>query len=87
MIIISCVRSSARFLEEDYAKGFGLVSERKRYVFSQTAGSVRANRLCVRMNVSITRAKELLVIIGNGELLKRDPYWKSLLQFAIRNKL
>jgi hypothetical protein len=40
-----------------------------------------------RMNVAITRAKELLVVVGNGELLQRDPYWKSFLQFALRNKL
>ncbi|THU88773.1 P-loop containing nucleoside triphosphate hydrolase protein [Dendrothele bispora CBS 962.96] len=69
VIIISCVRSSARFLKEDGEKGIGLVFEKK------------------RMNVAITRAKELLVVIGNGELLKRDPYWKGFLQFALRNKL
>ncbi|KAG5646161.1 hypothetical protein DXG03_004214 [Asterophora parasitica] len=40
-----------------------------------------------RMNVAITRAKELLVVIGNGEVLKRDPYWNGFLEFAIRNKL
>jgi superfamily I DNA and/or RNA helicase len=39
------------------------------------------------MNVAITRAKELLVVVGNGQLLKRDPYWKGFLQFALRNKL
>ncbi|KAF8903069.1 AAA domain-containing protein, partial [Mucidula mucida] len=32
-----------------------------------------------RMNVAITRAKELLIVIGNGEVLKADPYWKSFL--------
>ena len=41
----------------------------------------------IRMNVAITRAKELLVVIGNGALLQRDPYWKSFLQFTFRNKL
>jgi hypothetical protein len=41
----------------------------------------------IRMNVAITRAKELLVVIGNGTLLQRDPYWKSFLQFTFRNKL
>lgn len=40
-----------------------------------------------RMNVSVTRAKEMLVIVGNGKLLSRDPYWKSFLQFVVRNKL
>ncbi|KAH6904502.1 helicase MOV-10 [Coprinopsis sp. MPI-PUGE-AT-0042] len=40
-----------------------------------------------RMNVAITRAKELLVVVGNANLLKSDPYWKSFLQFCLRNKL
>lgn len=39
------------------------------------------------MNVAITRAKELLVVVGNAELLLRDPYWKSFLQFTLRNGL
>ncbi|KDQ10524.1 hypothetical protein BOTBODRAFT_640203 [Botryobasidium botryosum FD-172 SS1] len=69
VVIISCVRSSARFLEEDAKKGLGFVFERK------------------RMNVAITRAKELLVVIGNGVVLQRDPYWKAFLQFTLRNKL
>lgn len=69
VVIISCVRSSPRFLEEDHKKGLGLMFERK------------------RMNVAITRAKELMVVVGNGALLQRDPYWKSFLQFALRNGL
>ncbi|KAK7460460.1 adenylosuccinase ade13 [Stygiomarasmius scandens] len=69
VVIISCVRSSARFLKEDGEKGIGLVFEKK------------------RMNVAITRAKELLVVVGNGDLLKKDPYWKGFLQFALRNSL
>ncbi|PPQ90281.1 hypothetical protein CVT25_013106 [Psilocybe cyanescens] len=69
VVIISCVRSSPRFLEEDHKKGMGLIFERK------------------RMNVAITRAKELLIVIGNGALLQRDPYWKSFLQFSLRNGL
>ncbi|KAF9451324.1 P-loop containing nucleoside triphosphate hydrolase protein [Macrolepiota fuliginosa MF-IS2] len=40
-----------------------------------------------RMNVAITRAKELLVIIGNPQLLQQDSYWKPYLQFALRNNL
>ncbi|KAH7877744.1 P-loop containing nucleoside triphosphate hydrolase protein [Lentinula edodes] len=69
VVIISCVRSSARFLTEDGQKEIGLVFEKE------------------RMNVAIIRAKELLVIIGNGNVLKYDPYWKGFLQFALRNAL
>ncbi|KAF9054183.1 P-loop containing nucleoside triphosphate hydrolase protein [Panaeolus papilionaceus] len=69
VIIISCVRSNPRFLEEDARKGLGIMNERK------------------RMNVAITRAKELLVVVGNGVLLQHDPYWRAFLQFALRNKL
>lgn len=39
------------------------------------------------MNVAITRARELLIVIGNGSVLKYDTYWKAFLQFALRNKL
>jgi len=40
------------------------------------------------MNVAITRAKELLVVVGNADLLsRRDPYWKGFLQFALRHNL
>ncbi|KAJ7270897.1 P-loop containing nucleoside triphosphate hydrolase protein [Mycena rebaudengoi] len=67
--IISCVRSSTRFLKDDLARGLGLVFERK------------------RMNVAITRAKELLIVIGNVHILSGDPYWRSFIQFTLRNKL
>ena len=55
-----------------------------------------------RFNVAITRAKELLIIVGNANLLKvsgiyrgsglgrslqSDPYWNGLLQIALRNNL
>ncbi|KAG7087423.1 hypothetical protein E1B28_013391 [Marasmius oreades] len=69
VVVISCVRSTSKYLAEDTAKGIGLVFERK------------------RMNVAITRARELLVVVGNGALLSVDPYWKGFLQFAIRNRL
>lgn len=40
-----------------------------------------------RFNVAITRAKELLVVIGNANLLKEDTYWNNFLQVALRNNL
>ncbi|KXN83986.1 putative RNA helicase SDE3 [Leucoagaricus sp. SymC.cos] len=69
VIIVSCVRSTARFLEDDFQKGLGLFKEPK------------------RMNVAITRARELLIVIGNPRLLEQDSYWKPYLQFALRNNL
>jgi superfamily I DNA and/or RNA helicase len=40
------------------------------------------------MNVAITRAKELLIVVGSADLLgKSDPYWKGFLQFALRHNL
>lgn len=39
-----------------------------------------------RFNVSITRAKELLVVVGHVPTLWQDPYWRALLRFAVRRK-
>jgi superfamily I DNA and/or RNA helicase len=40
-----------------------------------------------RFNVAITRAKELLVIIGNANLLKGDAHWRGLLEVMQRHNL
>lgn len=37
-----------------------------------------------RLCVAISRAKELLIVVGNATLLMRDPYWRSLLEHAVR---
>eukprot|EP00092_Neocalanus_flemingeri_P063464 GFUD01076811.1.p1 GENE.GFUD01076811.1~~GFUD01076811.1.p1 ORF type:complete len:130 (+),score=53.78 GFUD01076811.1:234-623(+) len=36
-----------------------------------------------RFNVAITRAKALLVIIGNPHILSQDPDWRTLLDFSL----
>lgn len=87
MVIISCVRSSKRFLKEDSGKGVGLIFEKKRYQLLFPSLCTNSKKRFSRMNVAITRAKELLVVIGNGSVLKQDPYWKGFLHFTIRNKL
>lgn len=38
-----------------------------------------------RMNVSLTRARELLVIVGNTVALSTDPDWRAYIAFCRRN--
>ncbi len=35
-----------------------------------------------RFNVAVTRAKALLIVVGNGEILCQDPCWKSWISNA-----
>ncbi|GAX84129.1 hypothetical protein CEUSTIGMA_g11552.t1 [Chlamydomonas eustigma] len=39
-----------------------------------------------RFNVSITRAKSLVIIIGNPKILCQDPCWRTLLKYIHANK-
>lgn len=36
-----------------------------------------------RLNVALTRARALLIILGNPHLLVRDPSWRSVLNYCI----
>ncbi|KAL9161630.1 hypothetical protein ABFS82_07G034200 [Erythranthe guttata] len=38
-----------------------------------------------RFNVAITRARSLLVVIGNPHILCKDPYWNNLLWYCVDN--
>ena len=38
-----------------------------------------------RFNVATTRAHSLLIIVGNPFVLVQDPYWKSIIQYALLN--
>lgn len=37
-----------------------------------------------RLNVALTRARALLVIIGNPDVLSKDPYWKTVLEYCLK---
>uniref|UniRef100_A0A8C5RGE4 RNA helicase n=1 Tax=Laticauda laticaudata TaxID=8630 RepID=A0A8C5RGE4_LATLA len=39
-----------------------------------------------RLNVSLTRAKALLIIVGNPTTLSKDPYWNEFLEYCKRNQ-
>lgn len=36
-----------------------------------------------RLNVAITRARALLIILGNPKLLILDPYWRNVVTYCI----
>ncbi|XP_078048226.1 putative RNA helicase armitage [Augochlora pura] len=36
-----------------------------------------------RLNVAITRARALVIILGNPRVLVQDPYWRDVLQYCI----
>lgn len=36
-----------------------------------------------RLNVAITRAEALLIVVGNPHLLVTDNYWRSVLTYSI----
>lgn len=46
-------------------------------------GFVRSPR---RLNVAISRAKCLLIIIGNPYLLSKDVYWRRVYQYCVNNR-
>jgi len=39
-----------------------------------------------RMNVAISRAKEMLIIVGNTHILKLDKYWGTFLDLLTQNE-
>lgn len=38
-----------------------------------------------RFNVAITRAKSLLIIVGNPHIINKDPHWDKLLRYCVEN--
>lgn len=68
MVIISTVRS----INEDKLRRNTDVLERLSFLYQPK-----------RFNVVITRAKALMIVVGNPHVLEKNKHWKSLLEYAI----
>uniref|UniRef100_A0A8C7FGG4 RNA helicase n=1 Tax=Oncorhynchus kisutch TaxID=8019 RepID=A0A8C7FGG4_ONCKI len=64
VILVSTVRSSAKYVQTDQYFSLGFVKNEKRF------------------NVAVTRAKALLIVVGNPLVLRGDPTWGRFLQFC-----
>ncbi|KAJ9473412.1 putative RNA helicase SDE3 [Diplonema papillatum] len=67
VVILSTVRSSAKWLKSDQEQGVGMHFNSRKF------------------NVSISRAQALMAVVGNAELLWRDPNWRSFISHCIAN--
>ncbi|XP_015430098.1 PREDICTED: probable RNA helicase armi [Dufourea novaeangliae] len=65
VIIISAVRSTKNFVDDDIKHSLGFVACPR------------------RLNVAITRARVLVIILGNPRLLAQDLYWRNVLIYCI----
>ncbi|XP_034539182.1 putative helicase mov-10-B.1 isoform X2 [Notolabrus celidotus] len=39
-----------------------------------------------RLNVALTRAKSLLIVVGNPVILNKDPFWKEFISYCVKEK-
>ncbi|KAK9370282.1 P-loop containing nucleoside triphosphate hydrolase protein [Lipomyces kononenkoae] len=60
---------------------------RERFIESDCQKGLGLIHEAKRFNVAITRPKELLVLIGNSDILQRDSNWRAVLSFCYRNSL
>jgi helicase MOV-10 len=81
-IIISTVRSSRDFVHYDLRHTLGFVANPRRfngpYIFTLLDGIFK----CVSYVVAVTRAKALLIVIGDPTVLSLDPLWRSFLNYV-----
>jgi len=83
IIIISTVRSSRNYIETDLRHTLGFVSHPRR--FNGITCFLYATESAKPGIVAITRAKALLIVVGDPATLSLDPLWKKFLALIHRN--
>lgn len=84
-IIISTVRSGGGLGFVADAKVNSLISKFFHDVFNMILYCISIFNFLQRLNVMVTRAKSLLVIVGHADTLWGDPNWKSLILHCSNN--
>jgi helicase MOV-10 len=77
------VRSSRDFIQYDLRHTLGFVANPRRF-----NGACNANRCHLNSQnfvVAVTRAKALLLVIGDPAVLSLDPLWRAFLNYIHRN--
>jgi helicase MOV-10 len=85
IIIISTVRSSRDYINYDLRYTLGFVANPRRFngassmLFFQEGEFHTHGRTCLFFTVAVTRAKALLIIVGDPLVLGLDPLWREYL--------
>ena len=81
-MIISTVRSSMDFVLSDIRHSLGFVANPRRFNGTSTRLHKMWSRLTTKYaTVAITRAKALLIVIGDPRVLSLDPLWRGFLNY------
>jgi len=83
VIIISTVRSSRNYIETDLRHALGFVSNPRR--FNGMACLSFFTECAKPWTVAVTRAKALLIVVGDPVVLSLDPLWRRFLTLIHRN--
>jgi helicase MOV-10 len=77
VIIISTVRSCPDYLHTDFTFNLGFLRHPKVSFFLryERIAHLPALLSTQRFNVAVTRAKALLIVIGNPNILRHDEHW------------
>ena len=86
MIIISTVRSSREFVEYDLKHTLGFVANPRRFngTCSCTVSTTIYVLRCKPLQVAVTCAQALLVVVSDPNVLALDPLWCSFLNYVYK---
>lgn len=85
VIILSTVRSTRDLLQYDQRFTLGFVANPRRFNGQFLMMLMRDEYSSRLPTVAVTRAKALLIVIGNASVLSTDPLWRRFLNYVSLN--